>query len=146
MNSSERIALERQEIMEIIADLNDDIKEIGIKIIVEQVGYSSVADQALLFMGDHAAKTVRKSEEIDCDIQISNKPTVLVLSRLTHSRSLEVNKVKIADWQTNYGGYPCTIKFSHKLYNCHNKKAIEDSLLKLLENPDVGKLISELSR
>ena len=53
---------------------------------------------------------------------------------------------KLAEWNEDRAGYPCTIEWADKQQVCEDRKALEESLLELLKDPEVGEILSSLSR
>lgn len=54
-------------------------------------------------------------------------------------RVVEIAEVKLAKY-----GYPVTLIVSNREVSCHDKGALESALLKMLEEPEVGKLLQHV--
>lgn len=52
---------------------------------------------------------------------------------------------ELAKWELDKNGYPCSISYRNVLNRCENKEALEQALARLLQDPDVGEAIYQLT-
>lgn len=51
---------------------------------------------------------------------------------------------ELAKWDQQQGGYPCTISYGSTAITCHDLESLAAALARLLEDPQIAKIIAEV--
>ena len=123
LKAYENVVKEKEEIINVFRDLNEQIKELGIKIEIRP-----------------KKELIKKSSGL---LVYSLRPQEYIFYS-----SIDVIKnekyEELSKWEQKGEGYPCIIKTKNTEYSCYDKESLEKSLIYLLETPETGKTIKKL--
>lgn len=129
IEAAKQAADNKSEIQSVISELNSQIKEVsenkatlGIRSLYRQTESSAL--NAFLSISQRLVP------------QKSDKYFAICISDNDGNGGIEV-----AEWLQEDSGYPCTIKYSGQKFFCSDKKDLEESLAKLLQEVKVGEAI-----
>lgn len=130
LEAAQQAEVAKKEIDAVFAELNANIKDVsGGRV---EIGRRPFKEQSLLLgqnpLLDPAGEALRALK----------RPDAIVA---TNPRVLEAPILRLARWQPNPNGYPCKISWAGQDRYCEDKQALENCLLELLRDPDVGRTI-----
>lgn len=126
----------RQEILDVFSDITKQISEVtGLQIFI-QPGYMTRKIGGGGFIAGINLTAGIQSALVGIPMPKDNS-----IIALNNSNGKEA---RLAGWETESNGYPCTISWANESYRCHDRQSLEEHLADLLEDVFVAEKIRNL--